>query len=237
MRLLVTRPQPDAEATAARLRALGHDVLVEPLLQTEVLPVGASVDPAAIVVTSRNGIRALSAWPASKAWHPLPLLAVGPATEAAAVATGFTNVTSAAGDGTALAELVKAEFAPSVGTILYPAAEERSPDLEAALLKSGYAVKTVVAYRMVPSDALSEEVLEAFRSGAIDGVLLYSRRTATTFVSHIDRAGLAGLLQHVRMFALSDNVASILAGREVGGIEVAPLPSEDALLSLVPATC
>ncbi|MCG8401015.1 MAG: uroporphyrinogen-III synthase, partial [Firmicutes bacterium] len=32
MRLLVTRPEPDAEALAERLRALGHEVLVAPML-------------------------------------------------------------------------------------------------------------------------------------------------------------------------------------------------------------
>ena len=34
MRLLVTRPEPDATRTAETLRARGHDVLVAPLLAT-----------------------------------------------------------------------------------------------------------------------------------------------------------------------------------------------------------
>ena len=35
MRLLVTRPEPDNERTAAALRAQGHEVLLAPLLHIE----------------------------------------------------------------------------------------------------------------------------------------------------------------------------------------------------------
>ena len=35
MRLLVTRPEPDNERTAAALRALGHEVMLAPLLAIE----------------------------------------------------------------------------------------------------------------------------------------------------------------------------------------------------------
>ena len=35
MRLLVTRPEPDAARTAASLRARGHDVALAPLLSAQ----------------------------------------------------------------------------------------------------------------------------------------------------------------------------------------------------------
>ena len=37
MRLLVTRPEPDAARTAEALRARGHEVLVAPLLRVETI--------------------------------------------------------------------------------------------------------------------------------------------------------------------------------------------------------
>ena len=37
MRLLVTRPLPAGAATAERLRALGHDVTLAPLMATEAM--------------------------------------------------------------------------------------------------------------------------------------------------------------------------------------------------------
>ena len=63
MRLLVTRPEPDAECTAAALRARGHIVLVAPLLRIETME-NAEIGPgpfAAILVTSANAAPAIVA--------------------------------------------------------------------------------------------------------------------------------------------------------------------------------
>jgi len=38
MRLLVTRPEPDNERTAAALRSMGHAVVLSPLLHIETVP-------------------------------------------------------------------------------------------------------------------------------------------------------------------------------------------------------
>ena len=80
MRLLVTRPQADAERTAAALRARGHDVVVAPLLRIEPLPdaeIGAG-PWAAILVTSANAARAIARHRASRRIaRRLPVFAVG----------------------------------------------------------------------------------------------------------------------------------------------------------------
>ena len=59
--MLVTRPQPDASETAARLFALDIDALVEPLLSAETL--ASTLPPAdgfaALAATSANALRAL----------------------------------------------------------------------------------------------------------------------------------------------------------------------------------
>ena len=195
------------------------------------------IDPAAIVLTSRNGVRALAAWPESQAWRTKPVFAVGAATAGEAASVGFTRARSADGDGATLAAHVKNTIAPSAGAILYPAAEERSPVLEDTLRDAGYVIATAVAYRMVPAEALSELVATALRSDSLDGVLLYSRRTASIFVSLVERAGLVDRLRRLQMFVMSEAVKSALGGYPVGGIEVAASPKEDALLNLVPAAC
>ena len=56
MRLLVTRPRPDADETAEHLRALGHDVIVAPLTVIDFAPEPEiGFRPAALLFTSRNG--------------------------------------------------------------------------------------------------------------------------------------------------------------------------------------
>lgn len=235
MKLLVTRPLPDAETTADRLRRLGHEVMVEPLLRAAFLPLTETVDPTALAVTSRNGVRALAAWPQSEAWRKLPLFAVGAATAAAAREAGFLDVRSADGDGAALAEMIIASGKPAEGRILYPAAADRSPLFEQRLGEAGFGIDTVAAYRMAPAEALDAEVAAALAGGKLDGILLYSRRSAEVLLGLIDRAGLAETLAQLRLFVMSPAVAAAFAGRAVGRIDVAPEPREDALIGLISA--
>ena len=60
MAILVTRPHPDNEATAARLRAKGFEVLLAPMLRLEGVPFhdDGQAQYGAIVVTSANALRA-----------------------------------------------------------------------------------------------------------------------------------------------------------------------------------
>ncbi|MCR4283071.1 MAG: uroporphyrinogen-III synthase, partial [Bauldia sp.] len=107
MRLLVTRPEPDAGETAAKLRAIGHDVLVQPLLSIVFAEPPADVPtPGAILITSQNGARSLARWPQIAAWRAVPVFAAGPATARAASALGFGDVRFGARDAGSLAEVV-----------------------------------------------------------------------------------------------------------------------------------
>ena len=94
MRVVVTRPQADGERTAAALEALGHEVLVAPLMRIEPVAVDLAGTWSAIVITSAN---ALQAAPAT-ADKTLPVFAVGDRSAEAARRAGFSEVSSANGD-------------------------------------------------------------------------------------------------------------------------------------------
>ena len=82
MRIWITRAAPEAEATAQRVRALGHEPVVASLL--EVQAGGETPDLAgvgALAFTSRNGVRAFAALSPER---NLPVLTVGDATAQAA---------------------------------------------------------------------------------------------------------------------------------------------------------
>src|SRR5581483_1139478 len=101
MRIVVTRPPPATERTAAALRARGHDVLVAPLMHIESIPADLSGNWAGVVITSANAPGAVGRVDTLLA---LPLFAVGERSAQAAREAGFKNVTSADG---AAADLVK----------------------------------------------------------------------------------------------------------------------------------
>src|SRR4051812_9693459 len=90
MRLLVTRPEPDATRTAETLRAHGHEVLVAPLLSTQAVQAefGGAYD--GVLMTSANAARALAVHPRAGGLTRLRCFTVGKRTAEAARAVGFT---------------------------------------------------------------------------------------------------------------------------------------------------
>src|ERR1039458_2910875 len=91
MAVLVTRPHPDDEATAAALRARGHEVLRAPMLRFEPVAFHDDLDAnyGAVIVTSANALRGIEPHLAGSRLLKLPLFAVGGRTAAAARAAGF----------------------------------------------------------------------------------------------------------------------------------------------------
>jgi uroporphyrinogen-III synthase len=108
VRLLVTRPEPDCERTAALLRERGHEVLLLPLLRIE--PVAdaelGSGPWAAVLLTSANAVRAIAGHRRFGELAGLPVYAVGQRTRTGAAAAGFVSIVSADGDVEALVRLI-----------------------------------------------------------------------------------------------------------------------------------
>ena len=234
MRILVTRPQPRAADTALALRARGHEPIVAPLSEIELLSeVDAKRGPwTAIVLTSANGLWGITStfgW--DKKWHGIPIFAVGDVTAKAARAMGFADVTSAAGNVNDLVDLVATRLKPPA-RLLYLAGEDRAGDLAGALRGKEFDVDLVVVYRFLTARVLPEPAAAAL-AGEIDGVLHFSRASAEDFLKAARSSNLleAALTKPVH-FCLSEQVATPL--REAGAtrIQVAARPTQDALLEL-----
>jgi uroporphyrinogen-III synthase len=235
MRLLITRPEPDASTTAEKLRALGHETLVQPLLVMTFAPPPIDLPtPAAILITSQNAVRALRRWPQAKDWLQVPVFVAGPATARAIAALGFTDIRGGTGDSASLADIVLDAMLPGDGLLIYPAARDRAGMLADKLSGRGYDVRLVEAYRADPVSQFDGAVRAALAAGHIDGVFLYSRRTATAFRDLVTAAGMTDQLTNVIFFVISDQVAEALAGIP-GRIQVAEHPDEDSLLALIPS--
>ena len=234
MRLLVTRPEPDADATAARLAAMGHEVIVQPMLRIVFAPPPEGLPaPGALIATSRNGVRALGAWPAAAKWRETPLFVTGEGTARTAAEAGFTDVRPGGADAAALANRIVRDLVKGDAPILYAAARDRTGALAGGLSAAGYDVRTVEAYRAEPVTELDPAVAEALRTRSIDGVLFFSRRTATAFVAVIEAAGLADSLRGIACYALSDRVAEPLRRFDAAIVSVAGRPDSDGLITLL----
>ena len=94
VKILVTRPEPDAGETVARLGALGIDGIAAPLLERATLHASlpGADGFAGIALTSANALRALEERGALNAFLGLRVFAVGEKTARAAAEFGFLDV-------------------------------------------------------------------------------------------------------------------------------------------------
>lgn len=239
MHVLVTRPQPEADALCQRLAELGHTTLVDPLLTVELLDfeVREPAGVAGALVTSRNALRALERKPAVlDALRQRPLIAVGRATAARARALGFTDIVEGPGHAAGLVPVVSARVAPDDGIVLSLAAEQKAVDLATALRGLGYTITEVTAYRTVAATTLRAETLAALDAGAIDAVVLMSARTAGAYARLV---ALHNRLQNIRNIAhlcLSDAVAQELSPLGPLIVRKATYPNLEELLALADGT-
>jgi uroporphyrinogen-III synthase len=231
MRLLVTRPEPDGERTAAKLRALGHTVMLAPLLHVEA--VDADLDGAwdALALTSVNALRAVADHPALERLRPGPVYTVGGRTADAAFAAGFANVVSADGDLADLVRLMRTHL-PRGTRVLYLAGEDRSGDLAAELAPAGIDVTMRVVYRAGVASQFPAEVRDALAAGSIDGVLHFSRRTAATYLACAANTGAAERALALMHYCLSRQVMGPLLAAGARRVSVADEPTEAALIGL-----
>jgi uroporphyrinogen-III synthase len=234
MRLLLTRPADDAEPLARLLEARGVETLVEPLLSIRYFD-GPPPDLAgvqAVLATSANGVRAFARRTDSR---DVPVLAVGEATAKVALGAGFRAVESAGGDVRALALLAKRRFDPTRGALLHVAGSDVAGDLAGLLEQAGFACRRVVLYEARQADRLSAEAAAAIGGGTLDGVLLFSPRTAEAFVRLARGAGLADACGRLAAFCLSPAVAAAAAELGWAAVRVAPRPEQSELVDTVEA--
>ena len=234
MAILVTRPQPDNDATAAALRARGFEVFPAPMLRFEPVAFHDDADAryGAVIVTSANAIRAIEAHLAGRLLA-LPLLAVGERTAEAARRAGFRDVTVAEGNAAALRDLIvagaRAKTLKKASTLLYLAGADLAGDLAGELGERGFSVVTHTTYRMIPVANLPPEVCDAFVVNRIEAVLHYSRRSARAFLDAVQAAGVEISALAIPQCCISDAVASIVRDGGATQVLVARSPDENGL--------
>jgi uroporphyrinogen-III synthase len=224
-KIWITRAQPGADATADRVRALGHDAIVAPLLAVRALD-DVAVDlggVSALAFTSANGVRAFADICGERS---LRVFAVGAATAQAARAAGFRLVLSADGDVDALAEGIALRRTELRGAVLHPGAAEPAGDLAGALEKHGVPARRLILYESAPVKLEADAARTLLQA---DAALLHSQRAAQV---------LAALLKtnpapKLRALGLSKAVIKPLARAPLAAKVFPPMPLEGALLNLI----
>lgn len=236
MRVLVTRPEPGASRTAARLAALGHDAVLLPLSAVTPLPFEPPAPDGfdALAATSANALRHLPAEMQARLGG-LRCYAVGPGTGRAAREAGFAVVTQGPGGADGLATSILTAR-PRPDRLLYLTGRVRMPDFERALREAGIQVVAVETYDTVEVEPPREALLDLPADRPVDAVLLHSGMAATAYCGMRQHGALPRQLETARPLCISMRVADALDAELRGRARVAARPDEDALLALLGAT-
>jgi len=220
----ITRAEPGASATAARVSALGYRPIIAPLLTFHAVEDAAlDLQPGeALAFTSINGAARTAALLRAR---DVTVFAVGDATAEAARAAGFTHVLSAAGDVEALMALIIRHH-PKAG-VLHAAAVDTAGDLVGRLRAAGVAARKVAVYRTDQETVLPQAVAAALSDGALKAVLLHSPRAARAAADIL--AGATDVLQTVAAIGLSEACIEPLQNLGFHSLAAAVAPNEDAL--------
>ncbi|HEX3065893.1 MAG TPA: uroporphyrinogen-III synthase [Dongiaceae bacterium] len=233
-KILITRPEEDAKPLADALAARGISTLIEPLLAIRVLADAAGplaedlAGVQAILFTSANGVRAFGELSARR---DIGVLAVGDATAAMARSAGFTAVESAAGDVGDLVRLTKQRLKPEGGPLFHAAGSAVAGDLARLLGESGYSLRRRMLYESNAATDFTPPAREALLAGNVDQVVLFSPRTAATFVALAKAAAVN--TTRISALCLSPAVADAARMLTWRAIRIATRPDLPSMLALI----
>jgi uroporphyrinogen-III synthase len=231
LRVLVTRPQPGGDGTAARLQAAGYEPIVMPL--TEIIGVAAELPsslPRAVAISSANAVRHAPASLVSMLARA-PVFAVGDKTAAAARQAGFAHVRSSASNAADLARDIVAAAGPEA-PIVYVAGRVRLDALEVELAAAGCEVRVIETYD-TRQRAPSPQEMTQLEGRPVDFALVYSTKGADSLARLVaPRAGT--IFADTAFICISQRIAQNLSQLVSGAVSHAATPDENAMFDLLP---
>ena len=224
--IIVTRAEPGARATAARLEDLGLTAIYTPALSLEqrhdvALPEVQSL--AGLVFTSANGVRVYAA---RRADRSLTAWCVGPAPAEAARVAGFADIRESAGNAVDLAQFIAQHTHPSAHPLLHVANEAATGTLKQTLTELGFETQFAPLYTMRPATTLPSEVTELMISAAPAILLVHSAKGAAAMADLIG----ANAISAWTLVAISDQAAQPLAALVPTVPFIANAPNEAGLM-------
>lgn len=226
--MIVTRTEAQSAELREALAAKGATVKLLPLISIGPPEDHTALDAALvrmesfhwILFTSANAVQAVEQrrrMLAGGANVPakMPLAAaVGPATAAAAEASGFAvEFVATNHSGAGLAEELAQELRGK--SVFLPRSDLANPALPAALKKIGATVTEAVAYQTLPPSKADRERLHATLNGGADGILFYSPSAVQNFLELLGRDRLENLQGRVLMVAIGPTTAGALSAAGV----------------------
>ena len=220
-RIWITRSQPLAEQSAARLLDMGYDAIAASLIQVKFTPIRLALpENAHLIFTSRNALRAFALHITERNF---PCLCVGDATAKAARGFGFAQAVSANGNADDVVAWAQDNISRDT-PIYHIAGNHPRGDIIERLEAFGFSnAQREIFYN---TDIVSHDP-RPFKCGD-DIILLYSPLAAKSLIS-------LGLdMEEMGIISISAAVDAALGDISCKSRLIAARPREDSLLTHLP---
>ena len=186
-------------------------------------------DFSALIVTSQKSLDVFQ----NRAVPDIPVFCVGRQTAAKAAGYGFNKVyIPEGGNAESLVSLITGhKDSVHHKPLLYLRGASVSMDIKAALFRSKIAAEELIVYQTIPAQALSDQTTALLRSGKINAVTFYSKKTARIFADLIRTAALENTLVNIKALCLSDAVLECVRPLNWKSTHVSPAPDGDVFRS------
>jgi uroporphyrinogen-III synthase len=221
-RVLIIRSSEDALPLITILKSKGIEVSHYPLFQPRFLPLPPLKNPHALIVTSKNAIRALVGQEDLK---KRPLYTVGDETAELARQSGFLNILSASGTSEDLIQLILKTEPRDKGTLWHLSGEYVKGNIVDALTLAGFESKRQIVYQIEDATDLPPSLCRELENHAISHVLFCSPRTTSVFMTLLKKKKIEKNACHIISLCLSEDIKEKTSGLKWKKIWVSPLPS------------
>jgi len=228
LNVLLIRPLEDALPMATILKSKNIEFSHYPLFTPYVLPIPPLDNPQALIITSKNAIRALDEYEDLK---KIPLYAVGDKTAELAKKTGFSNIFSAAGTSQELIKLILKTGQRDKGILWHLSGETIRGNIVESLNFAGFEAKRQIVYRIEDIVTLPSSLLTELNNHFISHVIFCSPRTTTVFVSLLKNKKLEKIACKITALCLSQDIGKQASDLKWKKLWISPKPNLNVLMS------
>ena len=230
MNILITRPLLDTEDLMGNLFSQGHKIIHVPTLKIS----AAELDPInsekynAFIFTSANAIRNLKL---SKIENKKLCFCVGSITEKIVRQQGYNNTISAGGTVNALKNIIiNSEELDKKKILAYVCGDNITSNLDQELKDEGFQIEKIISYTSKKIEELNEDTNKIIKDHPPDIILVYSKRSAESFIDLAKKYSLNGLMTGSRVMCISEKVLNVF--KEAGWKKLETFEAGDELIKI-----
>lgn len=203
-RVLLIRQIEEALPLAKLLKSKGVDSCLYPLLKPCFFSLSPLKNPQALIITSKNALRALEKREDLKI---LPLYVVGDQTAHLAQNMGFFEVLSASGTSQELTRLILQRAQRDKGILWHLSGETIKGNIVQTLQLEGFEAERRIVYHIEEINNFHAPLLSELQNQKISHVMFFSPHTTTIFVNLLKKNGIEDRISQMTALCLSQAVA------------------------------